>query len=419
MASVPDDFLLLIFEAMSGPVMLSWPRAEYDHKRAVAPFALAAVSRRWRALARTTPTIWAYFGFPAKFALRASHLARLKVLVSLVKHHKIDVLFGCDATMTRPYITNIYNTLTQLVFQWRSANLILDSTRNPFPADLTSPTKELYLEQLTISGTLQQLRLPSAPFMKKLHLQCNFADSQPAPAAPTPLPSLRYFACLLEKHTEIELLCGSYALQLTELCILFPMRGRTFGPIHCPNVTTLILEDSRYLECIHAPNLQSLSISTGNLSGFDTAEFPNVSHLTLFGDVGHGAVDMLQNLRSIVRLSLATPDAVNVNGGGYPTTYSVTEGFFDQLATRRPPIWPALESIHLGYFGKGPPFRSLFNFVESRNALAAGEDKHAEVNWDRPSVLKNVVLSPELKITMPRWARIRLAHILKAAHTIC
>ncbi|KAH7099849.1 hypothetical protein BKA62DRAFT_708140 [Auriculariales sp. MPI-PUGE-AT-0066] len=408
LSTVPDDVLLIVFETIIGPATLPWPTAEYSPERAIAPFTLAAVCQRWRSLAQATPTIWSYFGFPPELKLHTQHLRRLDILVSLAKNVTIDVLFECDGW--RPDTAQLWNRLTLLMAQWRTAWItISDGFKNPFDPDLM-PQILHRLKQLVLSCNFAHICLPNAPVMARLYLNCNSIDLQ---YSLPQLPSLRSLICLTAEQATTESLCRSYASQLVELCIVDDMVHGFSEPIHCLNLATLILDDALFIPQIHAPNLHELAIRAHTLRGLGDTGFANVVHLVLYGDVHEQAADRLQKLRSIVTISFAAPEPIESLCSWRSIHYTVTAGFFNQLATVHPPIFPALESIHFGVAGSIIPFQSLLDFIESRNQVTEEDGDHAETNWQRPSILKRVTMSPELEISMPQWASTRLSHLLQ------
>ncbi|KAH7096585.1 hypothetical protein BKA62DRAFT_719325 [Auriculariales sp. MPI-PUGE-AT-0066] len=272
-----------------------------------------------------------------------------------------------------------------------------------FPPELklhTQHLRRLDILQLVLSCNFAHICLPNAPVMARLYLNCNSIDLQ---YSLPQLPSLRSLICLTAEQATTESLCRSYASQLVELCIVDDMVHGFSEPIHCLNLATLILDDALFIPQIHAPNLHELAIRAHTLRGLGDTGFANVVHLVLYGDVHEQAADRLQKLRSIVTISFAAPEPIESLCSWRSIHYTVTAGFFNQLATVHPPIFPALESIHFGVAGSIIPFQSLLDFIENGD--------HAETNWQRPSILKRVTMSPELEISMPQWASTRLSHL--------
>ena len=63
---VDGDILRLVFEETVRYEVDDerWPVADYDATLATAAFTLAAVCRRWRAIALEAAVLWTYFAFP-------------------------------------------------------------------------------------------------------------------------------------------------------------------------------------------------------------------------------------------------------------------------------------------------------------------------------------------------------------------
>ena len=90
--NLPEDILALVFDEFANDQVLRWPDAEYDHAKALAPFTLAAVCQRWRYLALSLASIWAYFGFPTDHPALHLHHSRLLALLDRSKDALVDVV---------------------------------------------------------------------------------------------------------------------------------------------------------------------------------------------------------------------------------------------------------------------------------------------------------------------------------------
>ncbi|KAH7101124.1 hypothetical protein BKA62DRAFT_704324 [Auriculariales sp. MPI-PUGE-AT-0066] len=407
--SVLEDILLLVFDQISGPALLDWPRAFYSHERAQAPFVLAGVCQRWRLLARSTPALWSYFGFPSEYYLHERHVARLQILVSLVNQAPIDVVLAIDLwsgyerkrARMHPETCKIVDVIISLATQWRSADFDLRDNNVRLFYDLIEELPQLQQLSLTCANGGQDLG--NAHNMKRLHYNCyrvRFNCSLPH------FPSVTSFYCGTSQDVTTKALCISFSENLVELAIACDAWDEPPMSIMFSRLCTLILYDSRFLAHIKAPNLHTLALQGSSvIKGLKSyaSGHASVQHLILYGTVGEQVVYNLEHLRFISRLSFSVPGAIRGIFDQSAGSYEIMPAFFTELLVAQPPVWPALEHLDfapLNYaypFQRPFPFQRLSAFIESRN-MDHGACGNGAEETARSSVIKTVILPEEEKV---------------------
>ncbi|KAH7101123.1 hypothetical protein BKA62DRAFT_704323 [Auriculariales sp. MPI-PUGE-AT-0066] len=401
MARAADDILQLIFEAVVGPALLPWPATRYDRERALAPFVLAAVCRYWRIITHSTPTLWTYFGFPRSPTNHTAHYERLQIQVVLVKQVPIHVVFSCNDRSPPSYYradTNrIFDTLIKLGSQWGSGELnVAETAVSRFYAG--QPQEWTCLEQLSLTCNIGRFRIPRAPQLKRLHLDCHTMDKDF-----TDLPSLSVFSCYSADNAATKDICCSYAAQLVELYILDDLYDHSFERLHFPSLKTLVLDDANFLPYVDAPNLRTLTIQANSLAAEHAkfaVHYACVQHLILYGLLESNVVDVLRHFNSISKITFEAPDVILKAFSHRKMKLAIADGFFTELLNGQSrPAWPLLEHICIppgyGYVD----FEGFIAFVESRTRHHEGASKQSQEN--KPRMLKRVEIENEPNL--PKW----------------
>jgi len=134
-APPPDDIMLLFFEHIvrveSADTL--WPAMAYEHNTAKAPFAVAAVCRRWRELALSTSALWTYFGFPPADEIDWRHHQRAELLRLRAGNAPIDVVFGWRSERYAAALKNnaarsIFDEILSMGSRWK--NVVLHVSRS-------------------------------------------------------------------------------------------------------------------------------------------------------------------------------------------------------------------------------------------------------------------------------------------------
>ncbi|KAH7101126.1 hypothetical protein BKA62DRAFT_704328 [Auriculariales sp. MPI-PUGE-AT-0066] len=390
-----DEILLLIFDAVSGPVCLEWPDSKYDHERARAPFVLASVCRQWRLLAQSTSTLWTYFGLPFESGSHGVHLARLTTLVPLVKSASIDVLFGCDEPNLSSDTMQILGQITSLLSQWRSAQFEMPLEEQSGMFSHKPVHTAPILQQLSITSIDRVLHLPQAPQLVRAYVNCKNI------AVPDPLshfPKVSSWCSCVYYRVSAQRFGTAYAAQLVELCI-----GEYLWleeTLDMPCLLTLALFDPSFLKFIRAPKLCNLALDVDQLLQENQEE--NQAHTVPYFS------NALVPLAGVSTITFTVPALLQKVREYRQPSYEIHSGFFTRLTDTQQPVWPSLNRIELapgcGHFEHG----ELLAFVESRNLLVGKgiEESHT-------SMIKNVTIGAQEFCNPPTWFFTRLKAVLR------
>ena len=355
---VPDDILLLVFDLVVGGPLTDWPDANYDPERAAAPFLLAAVCRRWRALTRDTATLWTYFGFPSNPATYPRHAERLRVLLAASRGTDIDVIvtlgtaynfYAPNIAMASVHCDGILATIGQLGARWRSVRLRLPARAT---ACLRPALQEAAprLESLSIVSDASWFFIPPAPRLKRLYAECQYLDLPIDFEMVASFPSLEALGIISNTSVPYALthaLCQLNYQSLVEVCIMDKPIHLPAIPIQLPAVQTLVIDDMRYLPHIQASSLRCLCLNmNSSLNDLeDLRHFAHATELVLFGRIYMDDVRMMVLLDQIRTVSFHLPCAVRTCFKRNPA-YNISAGTFASLnRVGHAPIWPRLQVI--------------------------------------------------------------------------
>ncbi|KAH7097521.1 hypothetical protein BKA62DRAFT_716253 [Auriculariales sp. MPI-PUGE-AT-0066] len=364
-SALPEDVLLPIFKCATIFPSLDWPEAKYDAWRATTPFTLAAVCKSWRILARSSASLWTYFGVPFRLRqhanqksvfhtrhisrLHAAHKTRLQLLLVLSQGSPVDVVFfrDSDEVSTTGNTTELIGLLADLAPRWRHVRLVVNQS------DLTSFAPALggrcqRLRSLALNVNSERLiarPFSSAPELEALSLVYAGIERPEETPLDTSLPGLKTLRICMDSMMGTYHFCRTLATQLTELCIIdrapWEAPRVTFGSLH-----RLTVVDATYLRHIHAPALHTLAFHVESLLRApgpvaDLSSYSVVRHLKLFGYVGLDEVEILQIFAEITALEFSVPRGVDNQ------SYGIDNTFFAALAgdTLRQTLWPKLERV--------------------------------------------------------------------------
>ncbi|KAI5891525.1 uncharacterized protein SCHCODRAFT_02506106 [Schizophyllum commune H4-8] len=263
---LPDDILRLVFKCIQTTFKNPYHCVDY--------FALTicAVSRRWRAVARSTATLWTHLSLRRARVVTVRGIPRrttpwdhLPVLAALCASAPINIRWNWDfdvapLVVISAQLPNIIQTL-ELTAQWESlaylkSGVFLSLTRL----------------DLTLCGGLYRFMLDHVNSLSHLaHLRVSYNDVGPfgpcKPSAPT-LPNLRELSMQLIPGPPFSFISatlrGCSNISSLELRCTFANRAPGDGlSIHLKSLTSLVLADSAccLLRTIIAPGAESLSLS--------------------------------------------------------------------------------------------------------------------------------------------------------------
>jgi len=266
---VDGDVLRLVFEEIVRYEVDDelWPVADYDATLATAAFTLAAVCRRWRAIALEAAVLWTYFAFPHN---PTGHALRLSLLHTRSKDAAIDIVFRCGsefdpdgskmpARRLEFESHEILRVVGGLCARWR--HVILDLPESiAWTADLSNGVPLLETLSLTEARTMKYL--PVAPRLRRLYLNPRTVDQL------FTLPALTHLVLYSSSATLYLALVAATSQQLTELTLVENLENMeppisAQGSQICvfPILRSLTVDDARWLGVIRAPSLQKLTMS--------------------------------------------------------------------------------------------------------------------------------------------------------------
>jgi len=421
-----EDILLLIFGAVVdswATPEAEWPDVAYSSDLAAAPFHLAAVCRQWRTLTLATSTLWTYFGFPKFFRAFPRHHGRLSLLLERSRNAPVDVILFI---MTYPYsigaikgqvasdVIHVLKALNDIAPRWRTASLHLPEVwmRQFWPA-LRGECP--VLESLALISSYLDISLPRAPRLERLCFVARDDVGTPEPELAhsdrLQYPSLKWLLIDSPLGRRTTALCKHNIAYLNHLYILekddYPLQ-----PLQCPNLSSLALDNLKYLNHIAAPNLRQLTVP----GGFTVVpplecDWSKVTTLNLHGEFIEPFLVHLRVFQHIKTLVLELPPGLRAVYPRWETAYKVTGGFFKELRETRPYIWPSLERLRFAgpLSAKYPVIemneQGLIDFVADRNAEAGG----VQDQGGRPAKIVEVILEDP---TVSSFTRERLAELI-------
>ncbi|KAH7078191.1 hypothetical protein BKA62DRAFT_836529 [Auriculariales sp. MPI-PUGE-AT-0066] len=410
-SAVPNEILLIIFNAVTSPKPLPWPNAIYDRERAKAPFTLSRICQRWRRLARNRSSLWTYFGFTGDIADAAvhAHLDRLKLLQALSKNHPLDIVFRWDLPLgsnavRRNYRIQIVDALNKVGSRWRNVTLALNSALAP-RLDVSMSGSSPELETLSVRLLSETTYLPCAPRLQRLYVEAAGGNKgYNATTAYNRWPSLTSLATFTNDQTLHRATCAT----LRELCILASLdRPKAASLVTLPLLTSLTLNDAEHLNAIDAPNLRSLTINCRAIYSVDSTSLTRftavVQHLGIFNSIEPSVVEYLAKFSIIESFTVEQPSMARWRLGS--PHFGVKSRAFAQLAAVEPPVWPKLQHMRITdcYFNdldidaKG---EGLFDFIHARTSVGGFPQE-----VDGPVQLRSIDIDPKLPPSL--YARLR------------
>ncbi|KAH7101101.1 hypothetical protein BKA62DRAFT_196767 [Auriculariales sp. MPI-PUGE-AT-0066] len=400
---ITDEALLIVFDNLVSRQHVEWYCAGYDSWLARAPFVLAAVCHRWRDLARSSSSLWTYFGFSWNLDDSSLHLQRLQTLIALSKENPIDVVLhstrqrGVNLSRLTLEYAELLQDILALAPRWQNAVINIHYSLFSFPKGtfFNGFWPQLKVLVVTVGSRIQHM--PLCPRLSRLHLLCGGMDPQDASVS-SQLPSLMNLTIFGDGRHGIHTFFKSVSLHLTDLCIFDNLKEEPRSPMVFAHLRSLTLDDPSYLNHIKAPDLHRLAIRASRLNDpivlSDLSQFSSVRHLTLYGGIRRFMLPALRELVSVSRLSFDVPPEVL---SFWPfEEYTIARDVFGELAVLDPPVWPLLERID---FGKSARFIAdldgLLKLVSLRDGNHDITSQHAvvrirEVYWEEILLLPGV-----------------------------
>lgn len=360
-----------------------WPAMAYEHNAAKAPFAVAAVCRRWRELALSTSALWTYFGFPPADEIDWRHHQRAELLRLRAGNAPIDVVFGWQSERYAAALNNnaarsIFDEILSMGSRWK--NVVLHVSRGWKIDRLLLSCQWTFLEQLSLAAQEILSIIPIAPRLRRLWLDCDIClVSDPFVVAG--YPSLRVFSLFCDSIALINGFCPAFGQQLTELVLIDDVGSLveqgTIPMFTFPVLRQLTIDDGRWLHHVDAPTLINLTVTHLYIERA-TAEilrrFDHVKTLGICGDFNQERLEPLKELSNITTLSFHCPLALATGLQGARDYYNIVLGTLRSLAQLEPPIWPQLQCLYCEPFAPGvrTSFEAicageLLEFVAARN----------------------------------------------------
>ncbi|KAH7105286.1 hypothetical protein BKA62DRAFT_383778 [Auriculariales sp. MPI-PUGE-AT-0066] len=375
--SLADDVILTIFEQAAGPAVIPWLEAKYEHERAVAPFALASVCRRWRDLMRSSSVFWTYFGFPHDPSKWPAHLSRLDTLIALSKNTPVDVILIQESpSLVRqglhemfPASLELTDAVLRMAPRWRNAAVTITRHRSEALETFESVCLQEecpYLKTLALSIYRLVRYLPVAPVLSRLHLECDGVGVHGDIA--TQLPSLTSLSIYGSESDGVNEMCYAFSQQLVELCIVDDLQEPPH-PLVFPKLRSLTLDDPEYLAYLQAPLLRVFVTNASNISTDVCSMLPScasVEQLQLYEQVTTYDCLCLQ-LPNVSRLTFGLPKEIRWISSGWK--YKIVPGTF--LEANLVKLWPRLQRIDIGRAGSSPESvvpDELLAFIANRNS---------------------------------------------------
>ena len=367
-----------------------WPAMAYEHSAAKAPFAVAAVCRRWRELALSTSTLWTYFGFPPADEMDRRHQQRAELLRLRAGNAPIDVVFGWRsecyvAALKNDAARSIFDEILNMGSRWK--NVVLHVSRGWKIDRLLLSCQWTFLEQLSLAAQEIPSIIPTAPFLRRLWLDCD-ACLVSDPFVVAGYPSLRVFSLFCDSIALINGFGLAFGQQLTELVLIDDVGSLseqgTIPMFTFPVLRQLTIDDGRWLHFVDAPTLINLTVTHLYIERA-TAEilrrFDHVKTLGICGEFNQERLEPLKELRNITTLSFLCPMALAAGLQGARDYYTIATGTLRSLAQLEPPIWPQLQCLYCDPFAPGARTsigaicaEELLEFVAARNTRLVDSD---------------------------------------------
>ncbi|EJD51085.1 hypothetical protein AURDEDRAFT_121501 [Auricularia subglabra TFB-10046 SS5] len=307
--TLPEEILSMIFVE----VVRSWAESsvdiieeEYDFERAVAPFQLAAVCRRWRHVAVEAPALWNYIALPsrARRSSAKSLAAQIDLLLKRSKQQLLTVFFHCDSNTVATWMWPLLVPVRAAFSRWQRAVLVLPTNVHTLDLVFLTPVSQsslstFYLDWIGPSRYPEDLTNPpllsGSDAMRSLNLYALFIRPQ---SVFNFLLSATLFVDHVEPDHVADALRGMPRLQALMLT------SRTGIPEEDASAVT----DEIFLPALTLFELYGCSATLTEL--VRQLRVPHVSHLIL----GAAIVDELETWTPLLRDRLNTVTWVQFDG---------------------------------------------------------------------------------------------------------
>ncbi|KAJ6548205.1 hypothetical protein DFH09DRAFT_629675 [Mycena vulgaris] len=319
-----------------------------------AEYAFAAVSFHWRAIALSTPSLWAAFSVSLRGANGALQMLQLYLRRSTGFPLKIEV--RKDPLSRSPFNTEIVDQLVQNSDRWLRISLPLDTQVLPLFSGIRGRLPSL--ETVSFSFPSNDVwaatdnPLEDVVIFEDAPKLCNLSIRNASAAALPRIPLEQIERVMLTNTTDsVQLLRDSLNLRKLALHSFDPHPSHSLlpeqTPFVLPRLSAIDLTGSHdILHCLAAPSLESLSINeVPDFSGPIFASFIERScesirilNLTNVGIRGRSLVHVLRGTPALETLAIS--DA---------RPHSFTETAMEALVINhnRPVVVPALQELRI------------------------------------------------------------------------
>ncbi|EJD51041.1 hypothetical protein AURDEDRAFT_160184 [Auricularia subglabra TFB-10046 SS5] len=374
-AILPVEMLQAIFRELAfehDPLWVELQTGQYNRMRAIVPWRLVAVCRRWRHVALGMPEIWTYVAIPAVSLANPppgsgqNLVARVRIVLERSSARPLDVLLVCDDDQSRlkdaEWLQEVLHAVAQCASRWRRVHLVLPTDVNERDlAFLRQPTP--LLEEVSVAVCCDSVvswderdpgYLPFCPSLRTMWM---------AAVVTPPKSPLNLLSCA---HLAIDESCSGHGLwdalcqmqMLERLSVEFwwsaprTMRGGTptlhlrLGRLHVLELSGFFSLVEIWTPALEMPRLRRLVICAPSMTQINRLEtFIPVAcagivdfHLGSYGDNSLEINDFSQRL--VPFSAFAQLESVTFCG------CLISRDALGQL--NRPisrPIWPRLKSI--------------------------------------------------------------------------
>ncbi|KZV96377.1 hypothetical protein EXIGLDRAFT_733303 [Exidia glandulosa HHB12029] len=413
-SNLPDDVVRCIFTCCAELPDARWTAGLFNRERATLPFSVAAVCTRWRRVALDYGGLWTYMSLPdtcPEKSKRDCHHGRIKQLLSRSQTSPLDVLLDLsefDLTSANDtfdvWMIKVFTSMCHHADRWRRVNIVFPSARTrdiaavfkgPLPKltelSLRGPDTEEWLDLEVQQGSF----LPHAPLLEALDLSLTGMAVSSAHEGFRSLAFIKVSDDMVAESLLQLLELSKTTLQVLDLDFRFS--GPSSYSLSLPHLHTLKLDcelffvtDTKSIS-LHAPVLRALTLRSSDvmvdedLSVLLEHVSATVTELTLHESVESDFVETFARLRNLSHVVFGTKDSSCI----------IYDGFFVELATRSPPVWPRLQSIAFYNVILSPPSGDgIVQLVAARNASPPMPAAEMDVS-ERPCRIRDVQLGAD------------------------